>query len=70
MSIKAQVMKQLILLYEVEALKDEYNITGREGIPNGRNKGMGQKGQAIWENELACLELYIQSGMSQWGQVA
>lgn len=44
MSIKAQVMKQLILLHEVEVLKDEYNIPGRKGIPKGRNsrnKGMG-----------------------------
>lgn len=61
-------MNQLILLREAEGLKDEYDFSGREGISNGRNsrnKGMRQKGQASWENRLACIELYIQKGMSQ-----
>lgn len=57
-AIKAQIMKQLLLLHEVKALKDEYDFPGREGIPNGRksrNKGMGKEGQARWEKKLACL---------------
>lgn len=31
-------MNQLILLSEVEALKDEYDFPGREVISNGRNE--------------------------------
>lgn len=72
-TIKAGTTNQLILLSEVEALKDEYDSPGREGISNGRNsrnKGMRWKGQGTWENRLACVGLYIWKGMSQRTQEA